>query len=79
MSDPPRRPAEPVDTEARTLARIQGELSAFWRAPGSVAPERTLERIAGILAAAGYAVSGAEGARTELFLRLWSQEGERRG
>ncbi len=79
MSDPPRRPAEPADTEARTLARIQAELAAFWRAGGSAPADQALERIAGILADAGYAAPGAEGARSERFLHLWSQEDEPRG
>ncbi len=78
MSDPPRRPAEPAETEARTLARIQAELAAFWRAAAPAPADQALGRIAGILADAGYAVPGAEGARTEQFLRLWSQEDEHR-
>ncbi len=77
MSDPPRRPAEPADTEARTLARIQSELETFRRAVDHPSPEATLERIARILAQAGYATPGAEGARTEEFLRLWSEEADR--
>ncbi len=79
MSDPPRRPAEPADTEARTLARIQSELAMAWRPAGFHSPEQTLERIAGILAAAGYAAPGAEGARTERFVWLWWQGGLRQG
>ncbi len=79
ISDPPPRPAEPADTEARTLARIYSELDGFWRAGGRMAAETALERIGHILADAGYAAPGPEGARTEHFLRLWSQEDERGG
>jgi len=74
MSDPPRQPAEPAETEARTLARIQNELAAFWRAGASTPPEQALARIMRILAAAGYATPGAEGDKSERFLRQWFGE-----
>jgi hypothetical protein len=76
MSDPPRERAEPVDTASRTLARIQSELKIVARSDGRVTANQALERIVGILAAAGYDVPGKTAARTEQFLRHWSRDDE---
>ena len=79
MSDPPRRPAEPEATEARTLARIQSEFAAFAMANGAMSAEQAMERIGRVLARAGYAVSGAQGSSFERELRSWASEDESSG